>query len=303
MGKLAKVVETPVTSISAMLETSGTDWDAQIVPAKLADSPVTGGFNALVRGDTRMPLAFVSERFRANSHRTQLAALEPLVGSGMITPASVSMWDNGAILAYQFRVPSLDIAVGGTDKVSSLLTLMFSYGTTIADMAFFAAMRAFCKNQMGKFSQLAGDDRVRHRGDVSNRYADILGRRISELTGEVQERAQLMGRMADKQLSAKALVDYVGASIGATAEECDMAYVTPPDELGGTASRIPDVIDCYRADDCGSEGSVWQAYNAVTRYTTHKYGKSDASRMRSVMMGQSAVINQRAWSLAAQLTA
>lgn len=310
MGKIAKIVETPnAKTIAQMLGDSGTDWDCKIVPAKLEESPVTGGFNALVRGDSGVPLAFVSERFRANSHRSQLAALEPLVESGLIQPASVSMWDNGAILAYQFKVPSLDIAVGGRDKVMSLLTLMFSYGFKVADMAFFAGFRAFCKNQMGAFSKLAGDDRVRHRGDVSNRYADILGKRISELTGEVQTRGQLMTAMGDKLLGPKATFDYIGESIGVPQEAVEKAYVSTPEELeagGGEAAnarKILDVIDCYQVDDCGAEGSVWHAYNAVTRYTSHKYGKNEATRMRSVMMGQSATINQRAWNLASELTA
>lgn len=311
MGKIAKIVETQFSNtIEGMLNASGTNWDAKLVPARLSDSPspATGGFNAIVRGDSGTPLAFVSERFRPNSHRQQLQALSPLVESGLIKPASVSMWDNGAILAYQFSVPSLEIAVGGTDKVSHLLTLMYSYGFKVADMAFVAGFRAFCKNQMGAFARLAGDDKVRHRGDVVGKYADILRKRISELTGEVQERGQLMAAMGERMLTAKATLDYIGQSIGVTQADVERAYVSTSEELhaGGPSDagprRILDVIDCYKQDNCGAEGSVWHAYNAVTRYTTHKYGKNDASRMRSVMMGQGAAVNARAWQLASNIT-
>lgn len=305
MGKLAKIVNMPAcNSIQAMLEDSGTNWDAEVIDAA-GQMFGDGGFRAVVRPDTREALSFVGSRFKANNHREQLSALQPLVAEGIIVPASVSLWDNAAMMAFQFRVPSLEVVVHDSDKVMSLLTLIFNYTGTGSDMAFFAGFRAFCKNQMGAFSKLAGSDRVRHKGEVGIRYADIMGRRIQELTGETAERADTMRRMLSKPLQGRALVEYFGDSVGASKEEKDAAWITAPEELRGTAARIPEVVECYQSDDCGAGGSVWQAYNAVTRYTTHKAGRSDVTRLRNILdpKGTNAAINSRAWDKAVQLTA
>ncbi len=303
MGKIAAVVDvSSARTISDMLQQSGTDWDAKVVPAGMTLTDINGGgFKAIVRPDSNTALAFVGDRYRTNSHRDQLGKLETYVANGDILPHNVSVWDNGAIMAYQFRVPSLDANIIGSDRVSTLLTLMFSYGFRVADMAFFGGFRAFCKNQMGLFAKLAGDDRVRHRGDVNAKYHDVLGRRISELGGELTGRFDTMRRMTTTPLKGRALAEYFGEAIGATKEEIDQSWVTPKEDLRGTAAKLPDVIDCYAADDCGAEGTVWQAYNAVTRYGTHKNGRSEANRQRTMLMGAGQTMAARAWDAARSL--
>ncbi len=308
MGKIAEIVDvTGCNSIEHMLRQSHTDWDIESLAAGHSEQGrgkvESAGFRALVRPDTNTALAYVGARYRTNSHRLQLGKLDHAVRSGMLLPQSVSVWDNGAILAYQFRVPELDSNIIGTDRVSTLLTIMHSYGFRVADMAFFCNFRAFCKNQMGAFARMCGEDRVRHRGDVETRFGDMLGKRITELGGEVKSRTETMRLMTGKSLSGRALAEYFGESVGATKAEIDQAWIAPPEDLRGTASKIPEVLECYAADDAGAAGTVWQAYNAVTRYGTHKSGRNEANRQRTMLMGAGGVMAARAWAGAAQLVA
>lgn len=305
MGKIAKVTEVAgAKSIDDMLQQSGTDWDIEVVEAggPYGRDVHSGGFKALVRPDTQTALAFVGERFRANSHRKQLHTLDGMVTNGDILPVSVSLWDNGAILAYQFRCPSVDVVILGQDVVSPLLTLAFAYGSQLADSAFFSEFRWFCKNQMGQVAQLNKDSKVKHRGDIQSRFGDILGARLSELNGELSDRHRLMQGMTTKALPmGRSLHNYFGEVAGCTKEQSELAWVTPAEDLRGNAAHIPEILECYQEDNAGAEGTVWHAYNAVTRYETHKAGRSAESRHRRMLLGTGNQVVANAWDLAVAL--
>jgi hypothetical protein len=307
MGKLAKVTEVGnCMSVQDVLRQSGTDWDVEVLPANVDTSAglvLDGGYKALVRPDTNTALAFVGERYRTNRHRDQLYQLDTLVQSGDIVPVTTSMWDNGALLAYQFRCPNLDMTIHGRDIVSPLLTLAFSYGSQLADSAFFADFRWSCKNQLGAVASLNSDSRVKHRGDATGKFGELLQVRIGELGTELAERYNAMRRMTQVELSGRPLVQYLGEAIGASQTDVDAVWITPPDELRGVAGKIADVIDCYQVDDCGAEGTVWQAYNAVTRYETHKDGRTPESRQRRMLLGAGSNVAANAWTLASKIAA
>lgn len=307
-GKIAKMSDiSGCNSVESLLDASNTNWDIKTVDASWHGGPVcigpsSGGFKALVRPDTNTALAFVGSRFRANSHREQLHTLDTLVRNGDILPVSASQWDDGAVLAYQFQCPGLDVVINGRDMVSPLLTLAFAYGSQLADSAFFADFRWFCKNQMGQVAALS-TERCKHRGGIKDRFGDLLMQRVNQLSGELSGRYEAMRRMLNVPLAGKERHMFFGEAIGASREESEQAWVMPPDELIGRAAKIPEVLDCYLEDNAGAEGSVWQAYNAVTRYETHKDGRTPESRARRMLLGSGGATANRAWGLAASLVA
>lgn len=311
-GKLAKVTDvTDCATVDAMLQKSVTDWDIRTVTAWVDPNDSSqgvidpGGYRALVRPDTHQALAFVGERFHANNHRAQLHTLDTLVESGDLVPTSVSVWDNGAILAYQFRAPGLDVTVRGKDMVSPLLTLAFAYGSKLADTSFFADFRWFCKNQMGMVAKVNDkESRCKHRGGIVDRFGDILAGRISQLSGELSGRYNTMRRMTEAPLQrGRALAEYFGEVLGLTPEELDGALNIPPNKLRGDAGKIPEILDCYLAEDSAEDGTVWRAYNAVTRYETHHAGRNEATRNRRMLLGSGGAVASRAWDIAARIAA
>ncbi len=292
MGKIAKMFDVSgVSNVQNMLEVSQTNWDIE-------GREAGGGFTALVRPDNGTPLAFVGERYRTNSHREQLYALDTFVRNGDLLPVTVSSWDNGAILAYQFQVPALDITVHDSDRVSPLLTLAFAYGFKLADTAFFSDFRWFCKNQLGKVAELSAGYRVKHRGNVKSKYADMLGNRLTELKSDLADRYKAMRGMTTKLLGGRNLHNYIGQSLGCTDAEIVEAYVKPTEDLRRNAAKIPEVLDCYLEDDCGAPGTVWQAFNAVTRYESHHTGRTVESRLRRNLLGPGQSVASKAFELA-----
>lgn len=311
--KLAKVYDVGgCKSIQTVLEESHTNWDAKVIPADIMTTDDAGnvvkvascGSKAIVRPDTMQALSYVGQRYRANSHRQQLYGLDKLVESGDIVPTSVSMWDNGATLAYQFRAPGLDVTIRDRDLISPLLTLAFAFGSQIADMAFFTDFRWFCKNQMGQVAKLndAGS-RVKHRGDVYNKFGDVLQRRLGELSGELSDHYKAMRMMADKPMPVAMLPEFYGEILGMSKDEVELSRTLPREDLTGKLSYIPEILDCYAVDDANAPGTVWHAYNAFTRHETHKVGRNEATRQRRMLLGSGDVAVRRAFDVAARMAA
>ncbi len=304
MSKIARVVDvTGCTSVGAMLEKSATDWDA-------VSSDAGGGFVRLSRPDMvseespqGLPLAYVGGRFRGGNHRAQLYSLEDMVQSGQLQPHSVAVWDNGAVLCHQFKVTALDVCIHGADRISQMLTMIHAYGSQVADSAFFAGFRMFCKNQFGAMASLNKESRVKHRGDNVGKYSDILSARIGEIGGELSGQYASMRRMTMAPIQGRELGAYFAEVIGATSEDLDTVRTKPREELRGKAGQIAEIVDCYRVDDGGAPGTVWQAYNAVTRYETHHDGRTEASRTRRMLMGAGNTVAHQAFNVAARLAA
>src|SRR3989304_2356593 len=76
------------------------------------------------------------------------------------------------------------------------------------------------------------------------------------------------------------------------------------DETGYSARQrnILDNVVSLCVDGVGNDGqTAWSAYNGVTQYVTHAYGRNANSRLRAAWYGEGRRINDRAFAVALQL--
>lgn len=302
MGKIARTTDvSQARTIADMLAMSGTDFGTRMRPVHV-DGREVEGTNAIVRTDRPDVLGIVGERFSPNCHAAQLTELEPLVSSGFLVPASVAEWDNGGRLAYQFRVPELDVSVRSGDAVSPLLTLAFGHDGTFSDRSFLARFRWFCQNQMGQVRQASQGQHVRHVGLNRERYADLVQAHVRGLAGQVAEDAAAMRRMLSVPLKGRDLLGFFAGAIGSTDPGTTVDAVwnagKDRDKLRGEAKVVRTILDDYRADDGGAPGTVWHAYNGVTRYMTHTAGRDAGARAARVLLANE---TETAWVQAVRL--
>lgn len=305
MGKIAKQYDvTGANTVSDMLARSGTGFDMSSAPVVVNGREVEGS-KAIVRADTGAVLGIVGDRFRINSHVSQLEQLQTLVASGFMAPRHVSVWDNGAKMAFQFSVPSLDVDVGGGDITSPLLTLAFGLDGSFSDRTFLAKFRWFCTNQMGKVREASQGMAVRHVGANVERYAELVRRHVLSLTDSVMAEADIMRRMSRAPLRGKDILGFFAAAVGAedigSVVEDVWTHGNAPEKLRGHARTVRAILDDYKADTTITAPSVWRAYNGVTRYVTHSEGRNPATRSERALLGSATI--ERAWEAAAKLAA
>jgi len=74
------------------------------------------------------------------------------------------------------------------------------------------------------------------------------------------------------------------------------------DKYSTRQRNILDGIVDLCVNGAGNDGrTVWSAFNGVTHYVTHNYGRSADSRLRANWYGEGKRLTDRAYSLALQL--
>lgn len=296
MSKIATRYDvTECKSASDILVKCGLNWEPQIRQAGFmlttddsANIADASSFRAVVNPTTGKALAFTGTRFTPNSHVKVANDMEALMLHGSVTPHSVSVWDGGGKIALQYRCPDLDVTVGARSVVSPLLTLVVNHDSAGSDRSFFADFDFWCKNQAGMVAKIAGDG-VRHSGRVVQRYEDLVEQRILSLRGGMGERYATMKAMADspKQLRNKELVSYFARAMDFAPTSVDDVFKAAHEGevLSAEGKVLKALVADWRADDHGVPGTVWHAYSAVTRYTTHTEGRNEGTRMLRSLTG------------------
>lgn len=280
-------------SPESLLAKCGLDWEPAIRAASYAATTAHAAgdaddFRAIVNPSTGKALAYVSPRFRPNSHIKVVNDVWGLVQHGHATPHNVSVWDGGGRIAMQFRCSDLDVKVGPKSIISPLLTLVVNHDSTGADRGFFADFDYWCKNQAGMVAGIQGSG-VRHSGNVMTRYEELVEQRIASIRGSLGERYATMRAMAEgtRQVRGKELVSYFARALDLAPASVDETFKAAKEGevLSADGKVLKALVADWRADDHGVPGSVWHAYSAVTRYTTHTEGRNEATRLQRAMMG------------------
>lgn len=265
--KIANVVDVSACrSAQDILTASDTDW-APLTASLDSVGPNVRGLKAIVRPDTRAVFGAVGDRYTVRDHRESVMALDGLIRAGDIRPVSVSVWDNGASLAFQFGV-TRSAANGEFGGLETLLTLATWHDGKGAERCFFADFRWFCKNQMGLVDTSEGSDiRIRHSSTVSERFSELLQSRIAELSaGTLARRRDNYRRMMAHRFAPTALLTWTADALGLAS-----------DESGNRSDRVmAPLLAAYAEDDCGHPNSLWHAYNAATRVLSHE-GRNSAN--------------------------
>lgn len=294
---------TDCTTPEQLLAKCGLNWEPEVRKAgyDTGNSNFAGNgsdkFRAIVNPLTGNALAYTGTRFKPNSHVKAVNDVWGLVKAGNVVPQNVSVWDGGGRIALQFRAPDLDVKVGPKSIISPLLTLVVNHDATSSDRGFFADFDYWCKNQAGIVAKIQGDG-VRHSSGIIANYEALLEDRIRSVRGNMGDRYQTMQRMAEVTIHdggarPPLLRSYFRKAL-------NLQPPTNDAELKHHDRILADVFAAHAADDHGVKDSVWHAYSAVTRYTTHTEGRNEATRMQRALLGsQDRYV--RAFSEAAQL--
>ncbi len=103
--------------------------------------------------------------------------------------------------------------------------------------------------------------------------------------------------LATKKVSVNNQIDYVKRVFITDKEREENEYSTKKDVI---INNVIDLLDTQKGLELVPQikGTAWQAYNAVTDYITHEYGRSNDSRFNAMYFGESSKLNDKALSLA-----
>ncbi|MGE3703578.1 MAG: DUF932 domain-containing protein [Hyphomicrobiaceae bacterium] len=204
---------------------------------------------AVVRTDTMRPIGIVSKKYALLPHADVVDAMRDTL-KGQETEETIVLTKNGARMYLQITLPKITLNVDG-DEIAMRLVVGNSYDASRKVTIAFGAYRLVCANGMIIGQRYISVSR-RHVGEVSIEVKQIRSQ-MTLLTHQFEETAPVIKRMATKLLpSSKKFFD--------------------PQTL-----RIPAYLTAIARQEFKKEddGTVWDAYNALTFAITHKMRKAN----------------------------
>ena len=224
-----------------------TDYDFPVELRAITTEPdgfVIPNRFAVIRTDTMRPLGVVSKKYALLPHADVVDVLRETL-KGQEVKETIRLTHNGARMHLELTLPNITLKVDG-DEIAMRLVVANSYDASRKVNIAFGAYRLVCSNGMIIGRRLISVSR-RHVGEVSIEVEQIR-KQMTMLTDQFKATAPLIRKMASTHLPA------------------------PKNFFDATALHIPTYLIKIAREQFKQEedGTVWDAYNALTFAITHK---------------------------------
>ena len=265
------------------------DWNVIEAPVSVTlpdgTSREIGNKKALLRDDDFTQLGFVSKSYEVVQNSVLKGLINPLVSEGLLEIKNTGWIKGGRLVFIQAQMAQEFEVAGETHQ--GMLTLLNSHDGSTQLSAGVTDVRVICQNTFAMaYSEMS--TRLQHKLGVNER---ALG--ITETLDYVNTRMKMFQDAAETLSFAKATTAQVERVFRA-------AYGKKQDEK---VRNWDELWALYRNGRCNEGATLWDAFNAVTEFTSHQSRKAADSRFAYANFGSGAAISRRAIDAALELAA
>lgn len=285
-------------------KTAGLDWTVEPRPLYLSKSVEDSeGFLNIVLGDEvthkanvrtsdNKVLGVVGPDYEVLQNEDAFKWFEPFLQSGEVTIEVAGALRGGTRIFALAKIDGAIQDVRKDDPVQRYILLSHSHDGSLAVRAGLTDIRVVCHNTLTLAHGSAGSKliRLRHTKNVKTNLEAV--REVLDATrrGFFATLDQYR-KLADKGINASDVRRYVEIVLDVRRDKDGEIHKR-------TADRIDQIVNLAFSGRGNTGSSVWDAYNAVTEYTSWERGRSSESRVNSVWFGDSAKLNQKALDVA-----
>lgn len=237
----------------------------------------------LVRDDNFDQVGVVGRRYEVVQNSVLTNLVKPLVEEGLIEITNQGYIGTGSKVFIQAQMTEEYNIAGESHK--AMLTMMNSHDGTSPLAAGVTDTRVICQNTFA----MAMEDmttRLQHKLGINEQAL-----KITETLDFVNERMRRFAEAAEVLKSTKATVTKVDSIIRNAYGKKDNETVRNRDEI----------VNLFFAGAGNEGGTLWDAFNAITQFNTHRSGKTADSRFGYANFGTGARVARRAIDMALAL--
>lgn len=281
-------------SIDESIRLAGLDWRVEARPLYLANGQEVEGHNAIVRADNSRVLGVVSDRYKPLQNRDHFEWFRPFLESREVAFETCGALKDDALVWVLAKIQRPDAEVVPGDTIAKYLLLSSSHDGSAATSVGFCPIRVVCWNTLSAAlsNERSALIKVRHTASQKDALAAVRDT-INLVDQTFEATAAQYRKLAQTGISYADLRRYVR-----------LVLELPEDEKtwsGRARNTLADIVNLARMGKGNQGRTAWDAYNGVTHYITHQYGRSADSRLRANWYGAGRAMNERALSLALQL--
>jgi phage/plasmid-like protein (TIGR03299 family) len=283
-------------------QAAGLDWTVEPRPLYLADpaSPFTLGdpvdHVANIRTSDNSVLGVVSRKFRVLQNSEAFAWFDPLLASGEVTIESAGALFNGKRIWALGRIAGAEALVRENDSVRRYVLLSHGHDGSLCVRLGLTDVRVVCHNTLSLAHGSEGSEliRLRHTKNLIDNM-DAVRKALDVTRNGFFATLEQYRRLADKAINQADIRRYVHLVFE---PKLDLQGEVTSERV---AVHVQNVIDLALRGRGNNGSSVWDAYNAVTEFTSWERGRTQDGRINSLWFGESAKLNQKALSVALEL--
>jgi phage/plasmid-like protein (TIGR03299 family) len=280
-------------SIEDSIQIAGLNWEVETRPV-FCDGKELTAHRAVVRKDTGDVFGVVGERYRPLQNREQFDWFAPFLESGECAFETCGALKGGALVWVLAKLQRADATVTADDKIRKYLLLTSSHDGSMSTSVGFCPIRVVCWNTLSAGLRDSRSSLLKVKHTASQKQALAAIRETVNLVDETFEATAAQYR----QLVA------CGVSRDDIRKYVKLVLELEDDETKHSSRQrnILDNVVALALHGVGNDGrTAWSAYNGVTQYLTHEYGRNADSRLRANWYGEAKRVNDRALTLALQL--
>jgi len=303
--RLGKKVEGDATrNGSDFMVAAGMDWEAHKKPLYIKDDngdfQVTQDSFAVIRNTDNKYLGTVGAQWDPIQPKFVFDWFQPIVDKGFALYETAGSLRDGRVIFALAKLTAGQGEVVKGDNIERYCLLSTSFDGTLSTRCGFTNVRVVCANTLA----------IAH--DRKNTGNQLLRVKHSPNAKDVLLKIQQTMDLANKQFVATMdtyrflakskivnkndLKEYVMKVLDITPDDNDTLSTRQ-------ANRVQQIVDLtYNGTGAEiSQGTWWNAYNAVTEYLSHSAGRNEDNRYSSLWFGTGADQNRRALELAIQV--
>ena len=294
-----------VHDLPRCIEAAGLDVHYEKVPVQLVtDGRAVPGLFAMRRkeDDKILDGVGVGERYDVLDPKEALSFFAPFFDSKAVRFSAAGMIRDGKryFLTATVEGSSTEEVTPG-DFVRGYLVMASSMDRSLLTSINFTAVRVVCNNTL---SVMVGTEdeaairkiRVKHTASqraTLNQIQEIVDVAQRGFTATVEQYRKL----AQAPIVREDLERYVRIALDFPTEEAEQS--TRGDNI---VERVMELAENGQGTNlAGTRGTLWGAYNAVTEYLSHEYGRSEDARVDSLMFGVNRDKSSKALELAVSM--
>lgn len=281
-------------NIDESIRIAGLDWSVETQPIFDQYANEIPEHRAVVRSDNGQVFGIVGERYRPLQNREQFDWFAPFLESGECAFETCGALKGGALVWVLAKLQRADATVTADDKIRKYLLLTSSHDGSMSTSVGFCPIRVVCWNTLSAGLRDARSSLLKVKHTASQKQALAAIRETVNLVDETFEATAAQYRqLVACGVSRDDIRKYVKLVLELEDDET---------ELSSRQRNILDNVVALALHGVGNDGrTAWSAYNGVTQYLTHEYGRNADSRLRANWYGEAKRVNDRALTLALQL--
>ena len=280
-------------SIDESIRLAGLDWQVETKPV-CVDGKELPEHRAIVRSDTSEVLGVVGDRYHPLQNREQFQWFAPFLESGECAFETCGALKNGKLVWVLAKLQRNDAIVSESDRIRKYLLLTSSHDGSMSTSVGFCPIRVVCWNTLSAGLRDSRSSLLKVKHTASQKQAIAAIRETVNLVDETFEAtAARYRKLLGCGVNREDVRSYVKLVFEMESDET---------KLSTRQKNILDNVVNLAVSGVGNDGrTVWSAYNGVTQYLTHEYGRNADSRLRANFYGEAKRVNDRALSVALQL--